>query len=107
MGSEYAKHSQYKAGDDICCVTTMTALPVHIDKIHEIDYNLDEITVTGYGIIFIDSPLSRIPPGIPLKYAMVAFVQKRENDHQAQDQIRRHLKYPEMVHYRCLQNERQ
>lgn len=73
MGSEYAKSSPYKAGEDIFCLTTMTALPIHIDKIHKIDYNFGELTVTGYGIIFLDSPLTTIPPGIPLEYTMVAF----------------------------------
>lgn len=73
MGSEYAKHSPYQVGDDICCVTTMTALPVHIDKIHKIDYNFGMLTVSGYGIIFMDSPLTAIPPDIPLEYTMVAF----------------------------------
>ncbi|HYE69458.1 MAG TPA: sigma 54-interacting transcriptional regulator [Anaerovoracaceae bacterium] len=73
MGSEYGKSSPYKAGDDIFCLTTMTALPIHIEKIHKIDYNFGELTVTGYGIIFIDSPLTTIPPGVPLEYTMVAF----------------------------------
>lgn len=73
MGSEYSKHTPFQVGDDICCVATMTALPVYIDKIHKIDYNLDVLTVSGYGIIFIDSPLTAVPPDIPLEYAMVAF----------------------------------
>jgi hypothetical protein len=73
MGSEYSKHTQFQVGDEICCVTTMTALPIHIDKIHRIDYNFGILTVTGYGIIFMDSPLTAIPPDIPLEYTMVAF----------------------------------
>jgi len=73
MGSEYAKSSPYQVGDDIFCLTTMTALPIFIDQIHKIDYNFGELTVTGYGIIFIDSPVTTIPPGIPLEYTMVAF----------------------------------
>ena len=73
MGSEYAKSSPYKVGDDIFCLTTMTALPIFIDQIHKIDYNFDELTVTGYGIIFMDSPLTTIPSDIPLEYTMVAF----------------------------------
>lgn len=73
MGSKYSKHTKFHIGDEICCVTTMTALPVHIDKIHKIDYNFGILTVSGYGIIFIDSPLTAIPPGIPLEYTMVAF----------------------------------
>ena len=73
MGSEYARYSPYKAGDDIFCLTTMTAIPIHIDKIHKIDFNFGDLTVTGYGIIFLDSPLTTIPSEIPLEYTMVAF----------------------------------
>lgn len=73
MGSEYARHSPYKAGDDIFCLTTMTALPIHVEKIHKIDYNFGVLTVTGYGIIFLDSPLTALPSEVPLEYTMVAF----------------------------------
>ncbi len=73
MGSEYAKSSPYQVGDDIFCLTTMTALPIHIEKIHKIDYNFGELVVTGYGIIFLDSPLTAIPCEVPLEYTMVAF----------------------------------
>lgn len=73
MGSEYEKTSRFHTGDVICCLTTMTALPIHIDKIHKIDYNFGELTVSGYGVIFIDSPLTVIPPDIQPDYAMVAF----------------------------------
>ena len=73
MGSEYARSSRFKVGDDISCLTTMTALPIHIDKIHKIDYNFGELIVSGYGIIFINSPLTVVPPDIQLDYTMVAF----------------------------------
>lgn len=73
MGSKYAKNSRYQVGDEIVCLTTMTAIPLYIEKIHKIDYNFDELTVTGYGIIFMDSPLTAIPPDIQLDYTMVAF----------------------------------
>jgi transcriptional regulator with PAS, ATPase and Fis domain len=73
MGSEYARHSPCKAGDDIFCLTTMTALPIHVEKIHKIDYNFGVLTVTGYGIIFLDSPLTALPSEVPLEYTMVAF----------------------------------
>lgn len=72
MGSEYAKSSRYSVGDDISCITTLTALPLFIEEIHKIDYNLGELAVAGYGIMFIDSPLTRIPREIQLDYAMVA-----------------------------------
>ncbi len=74
MGAEYEKNTCCQVGQDIVCLTTMAALPMHIDKIHKIDYNLGELVVSGYGIIFIDSPVTTIPPdrNLKLDYTMVA-----------------------------------
>ena len=73
MGAIYAERSKFHVGDAVSCLTTMTALPIHIDKIHKIDYNFGELAVSGYGIIFIDSPLTVIPSDIQPDYTMVAF----------------------------------
>lgn len=73
MGNEFQKSSQYQIGDSIFCLTTMTAHPIYIDKIHKIDYNYGELTVTGYGIVFMGSPLTTIPPGLQLNYTMATF----------------------------------
>ena len=73
MGSEFEKNSRYHIGDRIFCLTTMTAHPIYIDKIHKIDYNYGELTVTGYGIVFIGSPLTTIPPALQYNYTMATF----------------------------------
>ncbi|WP_312652022.1 sigma-54 interaction domain-containing protein [Aminipila sp.] len=73
MGSEFEKSSQYHIGDSIFCLTTMTAHPIYIDKIHKIDYNYGELTVMGYGIVFMTSPLTTIPPALQLNYTMATF----------------------------------
>ncbi|QAT43261.1 sigma-54 interaction domain-containing protein [Aminipila luticellarii] len=73
MGSEFEKNSPYHIGDPIFCLTTMTAHPIYIDKIHKIDYNYGELTVSGYGIAFIGSPLTKIPPVLQLNYTMATF----------------------------------
>lgn len=73
MGEEYEKLSPYKTGDRVHSLTTMTALPVLIEKIHHIDYNYGDLTVTGYGIVFMDSPLTVTPPGLQLNYTMAVF----------------------------------
>ncbi|WP_206457862.1 sigma-54 interaction domain-containing protein [Anaerovorax sp. IOR16] len=73
MGSEFKKSSRYKIGDNVFCLTTMTAHPIYIDKIHKIDYNYGELTVMGYGIVFIGSPLTIIPPTLQLNYTMATF----------------------------------
>lgn len=73
MGSEFEKNSRYQKGERIFCLTTMTAHPIYIDKIHKIDYNYGELTVTGYGIVFIGSPLTTIPPTLQYNYTMATF----------------------------------
>ncbi|HYE68969.1 MAG TPA: sigma 54-interacting transcriptional regulator [Anaerovoracaceae bacterium] len=73
MGSEFEKNSRYHIGDRIFCLTTMTAHPIYIEKIHKIDYNYGELTVTGYGIVFISSPLTTIPPALQFNYTMATF----------------------------------
>lgn len=73
MGSVIEKSSRYQIGDKIFCLTTMTAHPIYIDKIHKIDYNYGELTVSGYGIVFIGSPLTTIPPALQLNYTMATF----------------------------------
>lgn len=73
MGSEFEKNSKYHAGERIFCLTTMTAHPIYIDKIHKIDYNYGELTVSGYGIVFIGSPLTAIPPALQFNYTMATF----------------------------------
>jgi len=73
MGDEYARHSRFKPGDEVLCITTMTALPIFIERIHSIDYNYGELRVSGYGIVFIGSPLTSLDPGdLSLNYTMAA-----------------------------------
>ena len=73
MGSVFKEASPYQVGDAIFCLTTMTAHPIFIDKIHDIDYNYGELTVSGYGIVFKSSPLTTIPPALQLNYTMATF----------------------------------
>lgn len=73
MGSEFEKHSPYKIGDQVLCLTTMTAHPLHFDKINHIDYNYGELSVSGYAILFLDSPLTTVPADLNLNYTMATF----------------------------------
>ena len=47
MGKIYSAHSNLKKGDKVITRTTITALPIHIEKIKSIDYNYGEIEVDG------------------------------------------------------------
>ena len=71
-GKEFLSNSEYKPGDKILCLTTMTSLPMHIESIIDIDYNYGELVVTGYAIVFISSPITRPPEKLALNYTMTA-----------------------------------
>ena len=72
MGEDYARGSKYKEGDDIIGLVTITALPMKLSRITKIDYHYGEIRVEGHCIIFRDSPISQLMPGLELNYTMAA-----------------------------------
>ncbi len=52
-------------GERICCVTSLTCIPIYISSIKEIDYNYGQIVCEGYAILFETSsicPFDRILP---------------------------------------------
>lgn len=72
MGKIYSAHSNLKKGDKVITRTTITALPIHIEKIKSIDYNYGEIEVDGYAVVFLDSPINRTWEGISLNHTLSA-----------------------------------
>ncbi|MDQ9826640.1 L-erythro-3,5-diaminohexanoate dehydrogenase, partial [Acinetobacter sp. 163] len=38
MGSIFQSSRKFKAGDEFLCLVTMTAIPIHIEEIEEIDF---------------------------------------------------------------------
>ena len=72
MGKIYSAHSNLKKGDKVITRTTITALPIHIEKIKSIDYNYEEIEVDGYAVVFLDSPINRTWEGISLNHTLSA-----------------------------------
>ncbi|MEG0292398.1 MAG: sigma-54 dependent transcriptional regulator [Anaerovoracaceae bacterium] len=70
MGEEYKKTSEYSVGDYLLCQTTLTAIPLHIETIHEIDFNYGEIFITGYAIAFLGSTFYSIENNEDVNYTM-------------------------------------
>ncbi len=71
MGPLYRNaHPDYRIGDEIVCNTTITCLPISIDSIGHIDYSYGELHVTGYAILFMNSPMFKRPKGMQMNYAM-------------------------------------
>lgn len=72
MGSEFRKEKSYQVGDDFLCLVTMTAIPIHIDEIEEIDFNYGQLKVKGYAIIFPDTFAYKEKITGDLRYTMAA-----------------------------------
>lgn len=64
------KRPFYKIGDEVLCNTTITSIPLHIDRIESIDYNYGELIIKGYTILFENSPMFIKPDGLALNYTM-------------------------------------
>ena len=72
MGSEYEKTHDYKVGDEVLCSTTLTAIPIYIEEIEEIDYNYCQLKVKGYAVLFEASPIFPKRRGFEINYTMTA-----------------------------------
>lgn len=73
MGEEYKGFSNFKEGDEILCQTTLTALPMHIDEIYEIDYNYGQLKVKGYIIAFMQTIFCHMPKHLNKPYNIAVF----------------------------------
>nr|WP_315020761.1 sigma 54-interacting transcriptional regulator [uncultured Aminipila sp.] len=60
----------YNVGDEVLCNTTITSVPLFIEKIEAIDYNYGELIIKGYTILFENSPMFIKPEGLALNYTM-------------------------------------
>lgn len=60
----------YNVGDEVLCNTTITSVPLFIEKIEAIDYNYGELIIKGYTILFENSPMFIKPEGLSLNYTM-------------------------------------
>lgn len=60
----------YNVGDEVLCNTTITSVPLFIEKIEAIDYNYGELIIKGYTILFENSPMFMKPEGLALNYTM-------------------------------------
>ena len=72
MGKDFEKNRNLKVGDEFLCLVTMTAIPVYIEKIEEIDFNYGQLTVQGYAVIFEDTTAYSDVVSADIKYTMAA-----------------------------------
>lgn len=65
ISDDFQSQIPLSVGDHISCLSSISCLPTHIDKIIDIDYDYGQITCTGYAIIF-ESTLLCKPRTSPL-----------------------------------------
>ena len=72
MGTEFAEERNCKKGDEFLCLVTMTAIPLYIDEIEEIDFNYGQLKVKGYAIVFLDTAAYKEKVTGDIRYTMAA-----------------------------------
>ncbi len=73
IGAEYQGKEMLSIGDEVICITSLTAIPIHIENIKAIHFNYGQIEVEGYAILFESTPFIQAPLNINLNCAMYAF----------------------------------
>ncbi|WP_245156613.1 sigma-54 interaction domain-containing protein [Clostridium aminobutyricum] len=73
IGSEYVNEKELKKGDEILCNTSLSGVPLYLNRITAIDRAYTQIEVEGYAIVFQKIPIVRKPEGVPLNLLLLTF----------------------------------
>lgn len=73
IGEEYRNTYNIKVNDPIICLTSLTSIPLNLNKIGKINFNYGQVDVEGYAILFETSPIVHIQKGINLPCLLYAF----------------------------------
>ncbi len=70
---DYKNHENLKIGDSIICLTSLTSIPLYIEKIGDINFDYGQVQIEGYAILFETSPVILAPENVNLSCALYAF----------------------------------
>lgn len=73
IGEEFQEKEIFKVGEKIIGIASLTAIPLHIEKIKSINFNYAQIEIEGYAIFFPVNPVVHMPEGIPEEMLLSAF----------------------------------
>ncbi|MBE6035219.1 MAG: hypothetical protein E7222_11065 [Clostridiales bacterium] len=73
IGEDYKNHENLQVGDAIICLTSLTSLPLYLEKLGNINFNYGQIEVEGYAILFETSPVILAPKDVNRSCALYAF----------------------------------
>lgn len=72
VSEDFDSSKELKKGEHIYCISSLGGIPLHIDKITEIDYDYGQISCEGYAIIFEASPWFKVEPDLNPNYTLAA-----------------------------------
>ena len=72
IGEDYDNPENFQVGDKVICITSLTAIPMQLEKIEAIDFNYAQMNVTGYSILFETSPIVPYPEELGESYLLSA-----------------------------------
>lgn len=73
IGENYNNHESLHVGDSIICLTSLTSIPLCLEKAGDINFNYGEIKVEGYAVLFETSPVVIAPKDVNLSCSLYAF----------------------------------
>ncbi len=73
IGAEFNNELNLKVGDEVLCNASLASIPMHIERIHSIDWAFHQLEVDGYIIANDKMPFVRVEPDLPVELLMFAF----------------------------------
>lgn len=73
IGPHFQNENDLKVGDEIFIPISSSILPLHLEKIHKVDYAYGHLDVDGHAILYNNCPTIRKHPDIPWDLLLVAF----------------------------------
>lgn len=70
IGSALAPHMDLAVGDKIATMVSLSLTPLHIDQIHQVHLDQDQVDITGQAILFECGLYAKLPDDIPEKVAL-------------------------------------
>lgn len=64
IGEDYHGPLKVKVGDKIATLVSLSLTPLHLDKIHEVRMDLDQVAVSGHAILFSSGIAAVLPDDI-------------------------------------------
>lgn len=72
MSEGYPNNYNIKVGDEIVSLGSMTLLPIKLDKIKAINFEIAQLEVEGKCILYANSPIIKKPKDLPLELVVSA-----------------------------------